>query len=256
MTTFAAPEPPLEGPTPLAEQDAISVSLTEWLRELIWTGQSTDPRSLQTEPGMSEIGGDCPRRLAYKIAKVPRSNFTHDPMASIVGRGIHLVMAESFRRLDAGSNRWMIEYPLVYEGIKGSADAYDRRRKLLIDWKSTAKSKLRNVRREGPPQQYIVQAQLYAAALKAMGEDVQRMALVYLARDGGLDELFVWTTTPDQDVVDTWVEHLARIKSDLSLHDDPADVAHKPSRLCGWCDHHQPTSTDISRACPGLGPTS
>lgn len=250
MTTFADPAPIPETAPPPAAQDPIGSSLQEWLRELIWTGASTQPRSLQKAAGMSEIGSDCDRELAYKIAGTPRSNFDSDPMASLVGTGIHLVLADIFRRLDAGTGRWMIEQPVDYRGIPGSADAYDRRRKLLIDWKSTSKSKLRNVRADGPPLRYIVQTQLYGQALKALGEDPQRLALVYLARDGGLTDLYVWTTHLDAGIADAAVTRYHDISARLQ-NKTPAEITPHPNRLCGWCDFHAPNSTDPARSCPG-----
>lgn len=256
MTTFEAPaEISLEQPV-TAATDPISAGLADWLREMIWQGWATAGRSLQRDVGMSEVGTECERQLAYKIAGTAPFNLDDDPMPSLTGTGIHLVLADYFTKLHAGTGRWLIEHPVTYarEGasaIPGTVDAYDRRRKLVIDWKSTAKGKLRNIRAEGPPTRYVVQAQLYAAALRQAGEDPQRVALVYLPRDGKLSELTVWTTVPDPAFLDQWLDRLARIKNTVGLHDNPGEVSATPTRLCGWCDWHNPASTDTARACPG-----
>ena len=171
-------------------------------------------------------------------------------MVTIVGTGIHLVLADMFRRIDNGRGRWLIEHPVEYMGIPGSADAYDRRKRLLIDWKSTAKSKIRRIAKDGPPQRYIVQSQLYAQALRAIGEDPQRIAIVYLARDGSLDDLFVCPMAVDKDIADAGVARLNNIKKALEVK-NAGSIAATPSNLCGWCDYCQPGTTNLNAACPG-----
>lgn len=246
--TFEAPAPvPTTAPPPPG--NPIGIALGEWLRELIWTGAATTPRSLQATAGMSEVGDDCDRQLAYKILGTTPSNLQSDPMASLVGTGIHLVLAEMFHRLDAGTGRWLIEKPVSYRGIPGTADAYDRRRKLLIDWKSTSKAKLRKTRADGPPRRYLVQTQLYAAALRELGEDPQQAALVYVARDGGLDELFVWPVAIDSTIADEAIARYERIAG--ATKGSLAEIRAKPTPLCSWCDFYRPGSTDLTHGCPG-----
>lgn len=248
---FATPTPvPVEA-IEVPVGNPIEQGLAMWLREEIWSGAATQGRSLQRVAGMSEIGTDCERQLAYKAMGITPANFQNDPMPSLVGTGLHHVLADIFTRADGGTGRWLIEQPVTYRGIPGSADAYDRRQRLLIDWKSTSKGKLRSVRKDGPPMRYIVQTQLYGQALREFGEDPQTLALVYLARDGALSDLHVWTTTPNQSIADEWVDRYEQIKVALTLHNSVEDVPAKPSRLCAWCDHHAPGATDLSRGCPG-----
>lgn len=250
-TKFSLPTPVPTEAEPQPPANPLTAGLADWLREQIWTGSATAKRSLQRAAGMSEIGTECERQLAYKILGIPPANFQGDPMPSLVGTGLHHVLAEIFTRADAGTGRWLIEQPVSYRGVPGSADAYDRRRRLLIDWKSTAKGKLRGIRNDGPPMRYIVQTQLYGQALREAGEDPQALALVYLARDGALSDLHVWTATPDKAVADEWVDRYERIRLDVTAHNSPGDVSAKPSRLCGWCDHYAPNATDLRRGCPG-----
>ena len=249
MTEFEEADEPTKGPTPIPV-NLVSMQLGEWLRELIYEGSATMPRSQQKAIGMSEVGGECDREIAYKISGTTPSRFDDDPMVTIVGTGIHLVLADMFRRIDNGRGRWLIEHPVEYMGIPGSADAYDRRKRLLIDWKSTAKSKIRRIAKDGPPQRYIVQSQLYAQALRAIGEDPQRIAIVYLARDGSLDDLFVWPMAVDKDIADAGVARLNNIKKALEVK-NAGSIAATPSNLCGWCDYCQPGTTNLNAACPG-----
>lgn len=245
MTSFAEPD---AVPTRRAEPEVnpIGIALGEWLRELIWTGSNTTARSLQKAIGMSEVGGECEREISYKLSGTPRSNISSDPMASLVGSGIHVMLADMFRRMDAGLGRWLIEKPVMYRGIPGSCDAFDTRRKLLIDWKSTAKAKIRKIRFDGPPKVYHTQANLYAAALKAEGFEVKQSVLVYLARDGELSDLYVCPVTIDQALADEAVDRMEKIRAQ-----SPPDTKPSPSVLCGWCDYHNPRSTDLSISCPG-----
>lgn len=248
-TNFEDADEPTSGPTPIPV-NLVSIQLGEWLRELIYEGSATMPRSQQRAIGMSEVGGECDREIAYKLAGTTPTRFDDDPMVTIVGTGIHLVLADMFRRIDNGRGRWLIEHPVEYQGIPGSADAYDRRKRLLIDWKSTAKSKIRRIAKDGPPRRYIVQSQLYAQALRQIGEDPQRIAIVYLARDGKLDDLFVWPLSVDPTIADAAVGRLNDIKKTLEVK-NAGSITPTPTHLCGWCDWCQPGSTNTNIGCPG-----
>lgn len=249
MATFEDADEPTTGPTP-APVNLVGLQLGEWLRELIYEGSASMPRSQQKAIGMSEVGGQCDREIAYKLAGTTPTRFDDDPMVTIVGTGIHLVLADMFRRIDAGRGRWLIERPVEYMGIPGSADAYDRRKRLLIDWKSTAKAKIRRIAKDGPPQRYIIQSQLYAQALRAIGEDPQQIAIVYLARDGGLNDLFVWPLPVDKSIADAAVARITTIKKELEVK-NAGSFTPTPSNLCGWCDYCQPDSTNPNIGCRG-----
>lgn len=253
MTTkFADPVPvPTEPPAPPI--DPIGLVLADHLRELIYTGATTSERSLQKAVGVSEIGADCQRQLAYKIAGVPPTNIDSDPMPSIIGTGFHMHVQKMIERLDP--RRYLVETPVTWRGIPGTVDLYDRRRRLVVDWKSTSKAKLRRLRADGPPMRARVQVQIYAQALAQLGEAPERVALAYVPRDGSLDELWVWSAPLDRPLVDTWLlryEELVRQVTEAGI--DPGAIPAKPSRLCSYCDHYSTGSTEPSRACPGLNP--
>jgi hypothetical protein len=95
-----------------------------------------------------------------------------------------------------------------------------------------------------------VQSQLYAQALRGIGEDPQRIAIVYLARDGKLDDLFVWPLTVDKLVADNAVSRLASIRKELEVK-NAGSITPTPTSLCGWCDWCQPGSTNTNIGCPG-----
>lgn len=233
---------------PLA--DPVSTSLAIALREMIWTAQSADPRSMQKEVGWSELGNRCERSLAYKAHEVPATNFEPDPLKTMMGHGFHKIMADAMGLFNH-SGRFMIEVPLSYRGIPGTTDLYDQMRKTVFDWKSTSKSKLYRIRTGGPSSEQQVQAHGYGTALKAQGYAVERVALVFFPREGTLNDMLVWSAPLDTTIADAAVDRYERIAA-LPL----ADVSATPSPLCPWCDHYQPNSTDLLRGCPGNSSTN
>lgn len=228
--------------TPL---DVEAYALETALRGLVHLGTATSARSLQASLGSSEAGHACDRRIAYRLAGARPTNLT-DPLRAFVGSGFHSAIAELFVRLDAGSGRFLVEQRLMYRGLPGTVDLFDRYTRTVIDWKTTLKSKLTKVRHDGPAQPYIVQTQLYGAALAASGEDVRSVALAFVPVDGSLADLWVWRARFDQRIADDAIDRIERLAGK-----DPATVKHTPDRLCPWCSHFREGSTDLAAGCPG-----
>lgn len=221
----------------------------EWLEELIWTRAARSPRSLQRTVGPSGLGTDCDRQLAHALAGTPPVNHAADPWAAIVGTAVHAWLAQLFTELDAGSGRYLIEHPVTYQGITGTLDLYDRRRRLLIDWKTLKLDRLKHIRQHVPPSSHVVQTQVYAAGLVEAGEHPARSAIVYLPVDGRLSDLYVWAGEIVPAIAEDAIERaqaLARV--------EPSEAAANPSRLCPWCDHYRAQAQDLSVACPGPTP--
>lgn len=210
----------------------------------------TEARSLQTGIGPSEIGNKCDRRIAYKFAGTPRVNFP-DPLRSMAGTGMHEVLANYFRRLDGGAGRYLVEHKVAYRDIPGSVDLYDRRRRVLIDWKSPLKTKARKVVTDGPDHGYVVQVHTYGAGLLEQGEPVERVALCMIPPDGTLDDMRLWVQPLDVSVADTAIERVRTIAQTVLRETSPGDVDATPSHLCGWCPYYREGSSDLNVACPG-----
>ncbi|WP_159944063.1 MULTISPECIES: PD-(D/E)XK nuclease family protein [unclassified Nocardiopsis] len=223
--------------------------IAEWLEELIWTRAARSPRSLQRTVGPSGLGTDCDRQLAHALAGTPPVNHTADPWAAIVGTAVHAWLAQLFTALDGGSGRYLIEHAMTYRGITGTLDLYDRRRRMLIDWKTLKLDRLKHIRQNGPPPSHVIQTQVYAAGLTEAGEDPARVAIVYLPVDGRLSDLYVWAT----DVVPEVAEG-AVARAQALAQVAPAEATPTPSRLCPWCDHYRAHAQDLSVACPGPTP--
>lgn len=237
------PAPPLGDP----DADALVVRI----RDQLWTAAATSPRSQQLSVGASEIGTECLRKLAYRMAGTTPVNHP-DPLRAMVGLGVHLQLADTYRRLDAGTGRYLVEHPVTFRDVPGTVDLFDRLRGDVVDWKSTTTSRVKLYRKDGPSPGYVTQAQMYAAALAAEGETPRRVSLVFIPTDGTLADIWAWGAPVDSTVADAAVDQL-----DTLRHKLPADVPATPTRLCPWCSHYRPGSTDLRVGCPGKeGPAS
>jgi hypothetical protein len=237
---FASPDPPAE---PKLDVEAYAIEAA--LRSLIMLGSVTAPRSLQVTLGTSEVGHVCERRIAYRLAGTPKANLT-DPLRSLTGTGVHLALADMFRRLGAHSGRFLVEQPVCYRGVPGTVDLYDRYTRTVIDWKTVLKSKLSHLRHDGPARNYVTQTMLYAAGLREAGEDVKTVALAFLPVDDELAKLWVWRAPFDQARADEAMDRIEALR-----YRAPETVPATPDRLCGWCDYYRPQSTDLATGCPG-----
>lgn len=245
VETVTAPvlrEPAPPSAKPVNPED---YALETLFRSLIHLGAITEARSLQRGIGISSLGAMCERQITYAMTGTQPVHF-NDPLRALFGTGWHLVMKEMFGRLDAGRGRFLIEKPQRFRGIPGTPDLLDRYTHTLVDWKTTLKSKLNRIRNDGPPTGYVVQLQGYAAALISAGETVKRCALIYVPVDGELDDIYAWSTLVQPDIANAAVERINALQDR-----QPVDTPMSPSALCGWCDYHNPNSTDIRTSCPG-----
>lgn len=243
------PEP---APAPEPAFDPAAFALGRQLAGFLALGLATDPRSLQASIGSSEVGWLCERRTGYKVNQVPPSNVAADKgrLRRAIGTGVHLVFANVFARLDMGSGQFLVEKPVIYKGIPGTADLVFRLGEVVIDWKTAKKAKIARVRKEGVPRHYQVQAQLYAAALIEMGEVIRHVAVVYVPidcdNDEDLEQIYVWMTPVNQTVADDAVARVERLRNV-----SPAEVPARPDRMCTYCAHYLPGSTNLNVGCPG-----
>jgi hypothetical protein len=212
---------------------------------LIELGLGSSMRNLQRAIGPSQIGHPCDRHLVYLLDGTPTVNFS-DPMKLLAGIGIHGALAEVFRRLDSGHGRFLVEEYVNYRGCEGTCDLLDQYLHVLVDWKTTSKARMAKYIKDGPPDQYRVQVQVYAAGLRSVGFQVDQIALIFLPHDGALAQTWAWTTEPDQSIADAAIERLAALRTR-----EPPTTPASPDRYCGYCDHYNPRAADLQLGCPG-----
>ena len=216
---------------------------------LISVGAATSPRSLQLDVGASEIGAGCDRQIAYKAHGVPAVNF-RDPLRTLAGTGLHSALAEVFTRLNHNTARYLVETAVTYRNLRGTVDLYDRATRAVVDWKSADKKKIRYIRHDGVNVSYQTQVQIYAAGLKEAGEDPLKVAVVFVPFDGEISDIWAWVAPVNRQVADDAIDRYER----LTEH-TPNVTPATPSRLCPWCDHHMPGSTNLWVGCPGQDQT-
>lgn len=249
----------LAGNTPWAGRYA------EEIRRVVHAHASQAPRSLQVHLGPSEVGHQCHRQVAGKLAGVPRTNHVMDPWPSVVGTAIHAWLEGAFRTENdrLGCIRWVPEQRVTpIDGHSGTADLYDAAEQCVGDFKALGPTSMAKVRSDdGPPRHYVVQLLLYARGYRRLGLPVRGVALIALPRTAStLDGLYVWERpyTPADDALidDVVIPELAYrkkwaaalITGQAQLMDVPADA----SDACHFCDFYRPQSArDGGPGCPG-----
>jgi hypothetical protein len=248
--------------------DEYSQQLAENIANFIINADAGSARSQQVAIGPSEVGEPCERQLSYKMLDWQQTNTAHDPIAAIIGTGFHLWMAEKFEAKQSilpGSNtpRYRIEERVaVREAINpvanlhGSADLFDRLLHANLDWKLVGVSSLDKYRRQGPGEKYRIQAHLYGLGQENAGEQIDRVAVVFVARHHEL-KVHVWSEPYQPDIAENALARLDAIRARLVALDPETTPANwsaiptpdKPN--CRFCPWLRPGSTDLATGCPG-----
>lgn len=160
-------------------------------------------RSHQKQIGISEVGSDCRKCVARKLAQKPKS--ISGGWFPFIGTAIHDALEKGFQA------RWPDEYDLEerlfvhqYKDLTlgGSCDmAYLGDGMLIVnDWKIVGERALRDADKGKTKQQYRVQAMLYGYGWKQLGHNVTHVAISYLPRDKDLPEAQVALLRYDEQV--------------------------------------------------------
>lgn len=181
----------------------------EWkeIRLIIEAHITNQPRNLQKEIGPSELGTDCLHCLAARLAGWEKRQSA--AWLPFIGTCVH----ERFEHLfnsrndvftvsddDEEGDIWAVKAVERFEAEKhvdvgeihglhgqskvhGSIDLYDAANHMTIDWKITGTTTIRNVKANGPSQQYRIQASLYGIGLENDGEPCEKNAIYFLPRN-------------------------------------------------------------------------
>lgn len=250
---FVAPadDAPEAKPQPARETASPDV-LASWVAEIILDHEHDRPRSRQMSIGPSAVGNSCDRALAFDLASVEAVNFP-DPLKAYVGTGLHSMLEAAVRLRDRETGRYLVEHEVTYRGITGKVDLFDRLTGRAIDWKSKELSKINRLRGKAMSHEYLVQQQIYAAGLRAQGENVKSVSLVFIPVNGLLRDILTQTVPVDVEVADRAIDRLEGISNQLmDVGMEPRGITAYPNALCPWCSHYAPDSPLSARSCPGL----
>jgi hypothetical protein len=228
------------------------------IHEIIMRSAASDPRTLQTKIGPSGLGTPCDRRLGYQLLEMRGDESDKDPWKAMVGKAVHShlesVFAAENRR--AGVVRWLTEErvsvgDVLGEDISGNTDMLDLVTRTVIDWKISGVKNIAKYRMEGPGDQYKAQANLYGRGWLRKGIAIERVAIMFLPRDGGINQRHLWSESFDLGIAERALTRASAVKlatSTLGLSALPL-LSTAPA-YCGFCPYMKRGSNGRDW-CPG-----
>ena len=160
-----------------------------FVASIIRDHSASRPRNMQRAVGPS---GSVRRATGtgYGILGTERVN-DPDPLASWIGTASHASMEQAL----AGSDDWVTEIATELDGygIVGTADAYHRPTRTVVDWKFVGQSSLTKYKANGPGRQYRTQAHLYTGPVPRRLRRRQRGGGVHPGRNGMLSGVYAWS---------------------------------------------------------------
>jgi hypothetical protein len=238
------------------------VQLETEIAAIIRWASASSPRSLQALPGPSELGDPCDRRLAYRLAGTEPTNTRVDPLASVVGTGLHSWLEDAIRRFNAtfGDDTLLPETRVQIDPmVAGTSDLYHRQLRSVVDYKSGSREVIDDAIAHGPQPGYRVQAHLYGLGYEQLGLEVDRVAIIYIPRAGTLKGIHAWSAAYDRSIAEGALKRMYAIGDKVAeLKGNPRQFAlidAKPSsKSCWFCpykgDDFFPEATTTA-GCPG-----
>jgi len=224
------------------------------IRTNINAASANAPRSKQRSIGPSEVGGDCYRKIGYRLLGVESTN-QPDTWLATIGTAVHAWLADQYSNLNLTLEkpRYLIEHRVeVTDELGGSVDLFDMERELVIDWKVVGDSSLKRYKSLGIGQQYRTQAHLYAYGLLRAGYSVRDVAIVFLPRGGSLRSMYIWTEPFNLEIAVAGIKKLDSVKQVVRTGGiDSLKVLQAIDSFCHYCPFYLPGSTDVLTGCPG-----
>lgn len=218
------------------------------------------PRSQQVSLGPSDLGIECDRRLAYKVAGI-QGPHKGDPWPAFVGSAIHSRVEQVVKKYgEQHGGVWMIEQRVVVDPlISGRADL--ARSPLVVDIKTAGPDMMKKVAKQGPPDSYKVQINAYAKGFNDAGYPITQVAFVFLPRSGWLKDMYVWADSYRPELATNALARVYGIADTLNKMDimnNPhrwEQIPANPSYLCEWCPLYnkylEPDLGADDKGCPG-----
>jgi len=207
------------------------MSIKETLITKLTEQDKTRPRSVQTQVGVSEIGG-CATRVWHKVNGTEVTNPDTLRLAAIMGTALHSMIEEVFEP----DPRYKVETEVAVGDILGHIDLIDTETNTIWDWKTTTKNSLAYF---GSKQQ-LMQVQLYGWLANQNGIKIERVGLVAIARDGNESDITELSWAYDEAIALEAVERYHEIKQQF---EPPA-----PEKDAKFCANYCP----FFGACDGI----
>lgn len=219
-------------------------------------------RSQQKALGPSEVGHPCARRLGYQLLDYDERPDQEPNWKAAVGTMMHTGFEEFFRADNAAHYepdmvRWILEETLYCgqignQPLLGHCDLYDQVTATVVDWKTSDLRKIRKYRASGVSDQYRIQAHIYGRGWALRGYRVDRVALMFLVRDGQLRDQYFWSEPYDEQVA---LDAIARVegiaRTTTALGDAALPLLPTADAWCTFCPFYKKGATDLTTGCPG-----
>lgn len=243
---------------PTDPNEILGINLLSDLTDVIKWTDSNSARSVQTTIGPSELGSLCDRKIAYRLAGVPETNWWSDPLPAIVGTAVHAWLEKavnSFQQVHY-MDRWLTEITVQPDPmVKGHVDLYDKELAAIIDWKTVSPTKLKAWKVDGPPEHYKDQVNLYGRGAMNAGMPVARVILVAVPRSGWLRDMQVWVDDYRPERAQAALDRMYGIANELiSMGEDISfeQISSVPSGECSFCPWYRGGDGRASMSgCPG-----
>ena len=168
-------------------------------------------RSKQVQIGISEVGMDCRKCVARKLAEVHR--IPDGSWYPFIGTAVHDALEKGFN--ERYPDDYKLEERLFVHDYKtmsltGSCDMFAHKNGVVNDWKVVGDAVLKDAAKGKIKDQYRVQAQLYGYGWAQKGFDVTHVALSFLPRADKLESAVVVLMRYEESVA---VNALAQLES-------------------------------------------
>lgn len=206
-------------------------------------------RSKQTVIGISEVGMDCRKCVARKLAEKPRT--PDGSWFPFIGTAVHDQLEHGF------TDRWPDEYMLEnrlhvhsYKGLElgGSCDMFVPQQGIVNDWKVVGQTALKDAAKGKIKNQYRIQAMLYGLGWVKKGYEVTHVSLTFLPRDLPLPNAEVVMLRYDEQVAIDALAQLEVLIDAAEILGWDAVIAKQPkANFCWDCrKYEQQEDGDVS----------
>jgi len=217
----------------------------ELLTRALTNYNNSRERTQQTVIGPSSIG-DCRRKVYHQIKGTLETNPNTEILAALMGTFIHTGIEKALEAEDPFGTEFLKEVEVFYNDMPGHVDLYIRKHKMVVDWKT---SKLKNLK-DFPSQQNIWQVQNYGMMLKARGEEVEKVAVVVIPRDGRMDQIGSWVGDYDEEQALKGQDWLDEIREIVDMGWKPPEPEKSLAFCPKYCPWFDPSATV---GCPSNG---